>query len=183
MAFGVPEKKAWLAGICAEYLREHTSVMQEVWPGQPVGLNVETRYRRVLDYASSRQERVDVMGDPCWYLVVMETGPTRSTHERSDLGYRGGIHTFELVLNLQYKDHDDPDQASQAVFDQMTEGWDMPWGLLMQLRRVGYVSHEGCTLQIASVYDDQKTIVSLDSDNEDAAHMLYCKVEVDDGAN
>ena len=68
MAVSMMDKRQALTDYCTGILQAHQA-----------GLKAEQRFRRATELKVTRRERVAVMGDPVYYLEVIETGPTERT--------------------------------------------------------------------------------------------------------
>ena len=166
-------KRQALTDYCAGILTAHQA-----------GLKAEQRHRRETEMKATRRERIAVMGDPAYYLEVLETGPTERTAKDEQGRFLGGIHRFQVTLYLQYADDEDYDNSSQSRFDDMVESTDeSAIGLLPALRCLGLETlraASGEVLRVRQPSADAKDVVPLDEQGTEAAHLLTFTIAVED---
>ena len=171
MAVSMTEKRQALTDYCVSILTAHQ-----------VGLKAEQRFRRETELQGTRKERVAVMGDPAYYLEVIETGPTERTAKDEQGRFLGGLHRFRVTFYLQYADDASYSASSQKTFDDMVESTADPLGLLPALRCLGLetLSAGGEQLRLRQPSDDVKDVVPLDGQAQEAAHLLTFTIAVED---
>lgn len=176
MAVSMVNKRQALAAFCQAKLEAHHA-----------SLNASQRYRRQTEPQASRRERIKVMGDPAYYLEVLDAGPTVMTMEDEHLRYVGGKHRFRVSLWLQYSDHASYALSSQKRFDDMVESTDddAP-GLLHALRTealgdVTALDSDGETtrrLRFSQPEGDEKDVIPLDESATEVAHYLTFEISI-----
>ena len=173
MAASMMDKRQALSDFCAGILEAHQA-----------GLKAEQRHRRETEMKVSRRERITVMGDPAYYLEVLETGPTERTISDEQKRFLGGIHRFQVSFYLQYADDEDYDDSSQKAFDALVESTDAAKvGLLPALRCLGLETlraASGEVLRVRQPSADAKDVVPLDEQGTEAAHLLTFTIDVED---
>ena len=107
----------------------------------------------------------------------------------------GADHTLFVSLYLEYKDDDDDDLSSTSVWDDMLEGTEPSKpGLLTGIRSLGVeMATSGNTPSLVMVkgwrgteststaqFEDSKTILPLDSEAKELAHLLQFHIEIGD---
>lgn len=169
MATAQHTKKALLAAACEAALNAH-----------PYGtVKVATRYRRQTERRTSRRDRVALMGDPCFYLEVLRSGPFESTVDVNGGASLQGIDRFQVSLFFAFSDHNDYSKSSQKKFEKLcyAEG-DTP-GLLVKLRDTTIVGtgDERCVLYQPE--NDVEDVVPLDDAATEAAHLLTFSIGIE----
>ena len=170
------EKLQTLLAFCAETLGAH----------EAGSLRFAGRFRRQTQLQTDRQDRVRVMGQPAYYLEVIETGPSQSQARAGGSVVRRR-HRFRVSLWYQYQDAETDQAASQARFDALVEGTDPARpGLLWGLRTVVFLQTEpasgggGRRLRLWQPEHDHKDVVPLDLEGTELAHYLTFTIDISD---
>jgi hypothetical protein len=137
-------------------------------------IRISERLRRATFDSSTRQERLNVMGNPTFYCEILWTGIGEGTQIDSVGNSVLDGHQFRVNLWYEYKDADDYNQSSQALWDNILESDN---GLLKTIRDTDIIPD----VPIMYLYQPenvQVNEVSLDNLGKELAHFLTFTLSV-----
>jgi hypothetical protein len=138
-------------------------------------VKIEQRLRKATWDARSRQERVEIMGDPTFYCEVLWTGVGQGNQLDAVGDSILDGHEFLINLWVEYKDSPIYDTSSQKIFDDLCEG---EGGLLTTIRDSHQVPNEDEFYYLYEPEAVSLSEVALDREGNELAHFLTFRLSV-----
>ena len=167
MAVGMVTKLDLLAAFCESTLNAHKS-----------GVKVHKRYRHQANPGTSRADRIQVMGDPAYYLEVRYSGPFESTVDVKGGEALQGTHRFVVQFIYEYEDDDNYDRSSARTFNEMVHQIsDATPGLMIAINTTPVIGSGTDRCVLYHTMNDSQDVIPLS--NRTPAHYWTCEVEVE----
>lgn len=136
---------------------------------------VDERIRAAVIQGRYRRDRLDVMGDPTRYCMLMPVALEYS-RDPAEISQRRGpqarADAFSVQLWHAFEDAPTFEDSSQAAFEQIIDGED---GLLRTLARTPYLEGAG---ELGAPVGAKMDLVALGGGGEDLAHYLTFTITV-----
>lgn len=141
------------------------SKLKDIIDSKITGFNYADRLRRETFDSYTRQQRIQVMGDPTQYCEVLFTG---YSDEQKDAGGNVILDNFNYRVNVwfAYKDDVNYDYSSQFIFDSLCFDAD---GIIPTIEEANLLPEQTWNMGIDGL---EQLIVSLDNEGTELAHFL-----------
>jgi hypothetical protein len=159
----VTEYKTYLANLLRDALNELEEV--DSW-------RAESRFREATFRAETRKDRIAVMGEPTRYIEVLDA----ATDIEEEVTLADGTPAVRsLTVNVSiwyaYKDADDYDDSSQAIWDRV-----ITRGILGHLSTLSNINVDGNIVYISRPLGVSFSEVALSGEGNELAHNVTFQI-------